>query len=83
MNSKAEFFDHFSKHFLKSLPQDLSSISEALKEHLYATAQNTLAELEFVPRDEFDAIQAILHRCQTRLNSLEEKLKILESDTPK
>lgn len=75
---KKDFVSEFLDQAGKLLPP-LPSRDE-LQKSLHAVAQSTLARLELVTREEFDAQTAVLERTRARLEALEQQLQQLSDD---
>jgi len=56
---------------------------DELQKSLHAVAQSTLAKLDLVTREEFDAQSAVLERTRTRLEQLEKQLQQLTEELAK
>lgn len=72
-------FQTFFQNFSDSLPPQLQSLKEEIKEHLLHTVKTTLENLEFIPRQEFDIQVEVLNRTRQKLKVLEDRLKLLET----
>ena len=61
-----------------ALPEDLQFFKKDLEKNLRATLNATFSKMELVTREEFDIQTASLQRTRTQLDTLQEKLSVLE-----
>ena len=61
-----------------ALPEDIQHIKKELEKNLRATLNASFAKMELVTREEFDIQTALLQRTRARLDTLQEKLSLLE-----
>jgi BMFP domain-containing protein YqiC len=78
---KKDFVSEFLDQASKMLPPMPSR--DELQKSLHAVAQSTLAKLDLVTREEFDAQSAVLERTRTRLEQLEKQLQQLTEELAK
>lgn len=62
-----------------ALPPQVAPLREELKTNFKAVLQSQLAELDLVPREEFEATREMLTHARKRLSELEERVAQLES----
>ena len=62
-----------------ALPPQVAPLREELKANFRAVLQSQLAELDLVPREEFEATREMLAHARTRLEELEARVEQLES----
>lgn len=62
-----------------ALPPQVAPLREELKANFRAVLQSQLAELDLVPREEFEATREMLVHARTRLEELEARVEQLES----
>ena len=77
MNSD-DLYNQFQKNVTEAL-SGAQSISGELQQLLRASMTKTLAGLDIVSRDEFDAQQAVLLRSRKKIDTLEQQLAELET----
>ena len=61
-----------------ALPEDIQHIKKDLEKNLRATLNASFAKMELVTREEFDIQTALLQRTRAKLDTLQEKLSMLE-----
>ena len=61
-----------------ALPPQVGPMREELKANVKAALQSQLAELDLVPREEFEATRDMLVHARARLGELEARLEALE-----
>ena len=61
-----------------ALPEDIQHIKKELEKNLRATLNASFAKMELVTREEFDIQTALLQRTRAKLDTLQEKLSMLE-----
>ncbi len=61
-----------------ALPEDLQFFNFFIEKNLRATLNATFSKMELVTREEFDIQTASLQRTRTQLDTLQEKLSVLE-----
>lgn len=62
-----------------ALPPQVAPIRDELKANFRAVLQSQLAELDLVPREEFEATREMLVHARARLAELEERVAQLEA----
>jgi BMFP domain-containing protein YqiC len=77
MNSE-DLYNQLQNNFTEAL-SGAQSISGELQQLLRAAMTKTLAGLDIVSRDEFDAQQAVLLRSRKKIDTLEQQLAELET----
>jgi BMFP domain-containing protein YqiC len=63
-----------------ALPPQIAPLREEIKSNFKAVLQSQLAELDLVPREEFEATREMLAHARTRLAELEQRVARLEAD---
>lgn len=71
--------DDIARRLLESVPPALRSVGEDLEANFRVVLRSSLARLDLVTRDEFDAQLKVLERARARLVALEERVKALEA----
>ena len=61
------------------LPADLSALQAEFKTNVRALLEASLARMELVTREEFDAQSALLRRTREKLDGLEKQLAALDT----
>lgn len=74
-----ELFERFSRQLNTLLGPDASAVSEELRQQIRTAMTATFNKLELVPREEFDAQQAVLQRTRQKLEALEKQVAELET----
>lgn len=69
-----QFFNQFNKTF----GPDASALGDEVKMHLRTALTSAFNQLDLVPREEFDAQQAVLRRTREKLDTLEQQVAALE-----
>jgi len=64
-----------------ALPEDIQHIKKDLEKNLRATLNASFAKMELVTREEFDIQTALLQRTRAKLDTLQEKLSLLEKQS--
>ena len=77
MNAE-DLYNQFQKNVTDTL-SGAQSISGELQNLLRAAMKKTIAGLDIVSRDEFDAQQAVLLRSREKIDALEQQLTELEA----
>ena len=70
--------DELARKLAEAVPEGLREIKKDLESNFRAVLQATLARLDLVTREEFDAQAAVLTRTRERLEQLMQRLKELE-----
>lgn len=74
---------HLAQQLLDELQQKIPHAEQLLpKRELHIALQSTLARLDLVTREEFDAQAAVLQRTRQKLEQLEQELEKLNSAKP-
>lgn len=72
---KKDFLNEFIQQASQLMPGNQSR--DELQKSLQVLAQSTLAKLDLVTRDEFDAQREVLARTRAKLDALEKELETL------
>lgn len=70
--------DEIARKLFESVPPALKGMQQDLEANFRAVLRSSLAKLDMVTRDEFDAQTKVLERTRAKLEALEEKVKALE-----
>lgn len=70
--------DELAKRLLESLPAGVRTLQRDLETNFRAVLRATLARLDLVTRDEFDAQTRVLERTRAKLETLEAQVAALE-----
>ena len=71
--------DDLAQRLAGSVPAGVRELQQDLEKNLRATLQASLARLDLVTREEFDAQREVLARTRTRLQALERQVAELEA----
>lgn len=71
--------DDIARRLFESVPPAVRSVQQDLEANFRAVLRSSLARLDLVTRDEFDAQTKVLERTRARLDALEERLRQHES----
>ena len=71
--------DDLSRRLAESVPESVRSFGREMEGNFKAVLQSQLSKLDLVSRQEFDVQAALLERTQSRLATLEARLKELET----
>ena len=71
--------DEIARRLFESVPPAVRSVQQDLESNFRAVLRSSLARLDLVTRDEFDAQMKVLERTRARLEALEERVKALEA----
>ena len=71
--------DELSRRLADSVPESVRTLGRELEGNFKAVLQSQLSKLDLVSRQEFDVQAALLERTQSRLATLEARLKELEA----
>ena len=71
--------DEIARRLFESVPPAVRSVSQDLESNFRAVLRSSLAKLDLVTRDEFDAQMKVLERTRARLEALEERMKAFEA----
>ena len=75
--SKTLNIEQFLNSILRTLPADGLAIREEVKDNLRTAVESSLARMNLVSREEFDAQSALLQRTRIKLAELEQQLEQL------
>jgi ubiquinone biosynthesis accessory factor UbiK len=75
--------DDIARRLFESVPPALRSVGQDLEANFRVVLRSSLAKLDLVTRDEFDAQLKVLERARARLAALEERVKALEAQGPR
>ena len=78
--AKSFNIEQLLQSILKTLPADGQAIQDELKDNLRSTLAASLARMNIVSREEFDAQAELLQRTRIKLAELEKHLESLEAD---
>lgn len=70
--------DQLLQSILRSLPADGLALRDEVKDNLRIAVESSLARMNIVSREEFDAQTALLQRTRVKLAELEEQLARLQ-----
>lgn len=65
------------------LPADFGALRTEFKTNVKAVLEASLARMDVVTREEFDAQSALLRRTREKLDKLEKQLSALEGSAPR
>ena len=71
--------DELSRRLAESVPESVRTFGREMEGNFKAVLQSQLSKLDLVSRQEFDVQAALLARTQSRLATLEARLKELET----
>jgi BMFP domain-containing protein YqiC len=71
--------DELSRRLADSVPESVRTLGREMEGNFKAVLQSQLSKLDLVSRQEFDVQAALLERTQSRLATLEARLKELET----
>ena len=71
----ADFFESLKELFFETLPKELGSVEQALKDHFNRTLRQVVSRMELVSREEFDAQVRVLKRLREQLEMLEAQIE--------
>jgi len=77
MNTR--ILDDIAQRLVGLLPPQLGSLRDDMRANFRALLQNRLAELDLVPREEFDAAQDMLAQARAQVDELEHRVAELEA----
>ncbi len=75
----ARLLEEFSQKLEALIPPGMEALRQEVRSNARSLLQATLARMEVVTREEFDAQKAVLARTREKLEALEQRLKALES----
>jgi hypothetical protein len=70
--------DEIARKLGESLPPALRTVQQDLENNFRAVLRATLAKLDVVTRDEFDAQTRVLQRTREKLEALEARVQAME-----
>lgn len=73
--------DELSKRLAASVPESFRTFGREMEGNFKAVLQSQLSKLDLVSRQEFDVQAALLERTQSRLATLEARLKELDTNS--
>ena len=73
--------EQLMRSILQTLPADGLAIRQEVKDNLRIAVESSLARMNVVSREEFDAQSALLQRTRIKLAELEEKLAQLQEES--
>ncbi len=77
--STLQFIDDITRRLGEALPPGAERIREEIEERLRAVLQRTLADADFVTREEFDAVRAMAQKAREENEALKARLDALEA----
>ena len=75
MVTKTANIEQLIQTILRTIPSDGSAIKGEIKENIGAAIEASLARMNIVSREEFDAQSALLQRTRIKLEKLEKELE--------
>jgi BMFP domain-containing protein YqiC len=72
-----------AKTLAETLPRGLKSARDDLENNFRSVLHSGLDKLDLVTREEFEVQEAVLARTRQKLEALEVRLALIESDAPK
>jgi ubiquinone biosynthesis accessory factor UbiK len=74
--------DDIARRLFESVPPAVRTVQKDLENNFRAVLRASLAKLDLVARDEFDAQVRVLARTRARLEELEKRVAAMESGSP-
>ncbi len=74
----ARLLEEFSQKLEALIPPGMEALRQEVRGNARSLLQATLARMELVTREEFDAQKAVLARTREKLEALEQRMKELE-----
>jgi ubiquinone biosynthesis accessory factor UbiK len=74
--------DEIARRLFESVPPAVRTVQKDLENNFRAVLRASLAKLDLVARDEFDAQVRVLARTRARLEELEKRVAAMESGSP-
>ena len=71
--------DELARGVMDKLPSGFQLMQQDMEKNLRAALQSTFARLDLVTRDEFEVQSAVLQRTREKLEALEARVAMLES----
>jgi BMFP domain-containing protein YqiC len=75
-----KIIDDLSRRVADSLPGGLAALQDDVRRNATAAVQSALGRLDLVTREEFDIQQAVLARTREKLERLEARVRVLETE---
>ncbi len=75
--------DDLARRFADLMPSGFTSARQEFERNFRTIIQSALAKMELVTREEFDVQKAVLARTRLKLESLEQKVLVLEEKLSK
>ena len=76
LNTK--FIDDIARQISEAIPTGIKGMQEDVQKNIHTLLQGTLAKLDLVTREEFDAQSQVLARTREKLQQLEQLVTELE-----
>ena len=73
-----KFIDDLARQISEAIPAGVKGMQEDVQKNIHTLLQGTLAKLDLVTREEFDAQSQVLARTREKLQQLEQLLTELE-----
>lgn len=73
-----KYINDLVKRLSDAVPPELKNVKSDLERNFRAVLQSTLAKLDLVTREEFDAQVGVLHKTRAKLENLEKHIAELE-----
>lgn len=74
-----ESVENIASKLAESVPESLRAVRDDLEQNFRAVLRASLAKLDLVTREEFEVQEAVLVRTREKLETLEARLRELES----
>jgi len=71
--------DEIARRLLDSVPPAFRSMQQDLEANFRSVLRSSLGKLDVVTREEFDTQMKVLERTRSKLEALEQKVAVLES----
>jgi len=78
-----ESIDELARRLAESVPQGIRSVKDDLEKNFRSVLRSGLGKLDLVTREEFEVQEAVLARTREKLDSLEERLQMIEAKKAK
>ncbi len=76
----SQWLEDLARRIEQALPDEVKAVHEQGKQHMRTVIQAALADLDWVPREDFEAQVRVLHKLRQQLNALETRLAALEKE---
>ena len=76
-----QWLEDFARTIEQALPDEVKAVHEQGKQHIRTVIQTALADLDWVPREDFEAQVRVLHKLRQELKILEARLAALEKNS--